>query len=133
MNKLNNRDLDITSSILPVIPTMDVVVFPRMVVPLLVLDERIIAGINKTLEESKLVLLLASSNESLTDHSCVSTEDLYRNGTIASVMRLIKIPDGGIKILVQGLCKAEVIEMSTDDDILYSSFRPILNDESNSE
>lgn len=133
MNKLNNRDLDITSSILPVIPTMDVVVFPRMVVPLLVLDERIIAGINKTLEESKLVLLLASSNESLTDHSCVSTEDLYRNGTIASVMRLIKIPDGGIKILVQGLCKAEVIEMSTDDDILYSSFRPILNDESNEE
>lgn len=51
---------DINPKIVPIIPTMDVVVFPHMIVPLLVVDERIIKGINYSIEESKLVLLMAS-------------------------------------------------------------------------
>src|ERR1700733_2298827 len=92
--------------ILPVIPTMDVVVFPHMIVPLLVLDERIIKGINKAIEqESKMVLLLASNKQSPNFQGAIGTKDLYSVGTVATIMRLIKIPEGGIKILVQGTCR----------------------------
>jgi len=104
--------------ILPVIPTMDVVVFPHMIVPLLVMDEKIIKGVNQSLQESKMVLLLAAKNNNLDNHGAIGTQDLYQVGTIASIMRLIKIPEGGIKILVQGVCKANAKEVVTDEDML---------------
>jgi ATP-dependent Lon protease len=108
--------------ILPVIPTMDVVVFPHMIVPLLVLDERIIKGINKALEdESKTVLLLASRKQSAEHQGAIGTKDLYTTGTIASIMRLIKIPEGGIKILVQGICKATADTIMAEEDILSAA------------
>lgn len=110
----------------PVVPTMDIVVFPRMIVPLLVLDERIISGIDRALEhESKMVLLLASRKESSTHQGAIGTKDLYETGTIATIMRLIKIPEGGIKILVQGVCKATVTEITTDGEILTAQIDPI--------
>jgi len=103
--------------ILPVIPTMDVVVFPHTIVPLLVLDEKIIKGINHSLEKSKLVLLLAAKKQ-LDSQGAIGTNDLYQIGTIASIMRLIKIPEGGIKILVQGVSRAQATEIITNQDTL---------------
>ncbi len=105
--------------ILPVIPTMDVVVFPHMIVPLLVLDEKIITGIHSVLETSKKVLLLAAKT-SVDHHSAIGTNDLHQIGTIATVMRLIKIPEGGVKILVQGICKGKVLEIITQEDRLHA-------------
>ncbi|HVW98963.1 MAG TPA: LON peptidase substrate-binding domain-containing protein, partial [Candidatus Babeliaceae bacterium] len=105
--------------VLPIVPTMDVVVFPNMIVPLLVLDERIIKGINKALQqESKLVLLLASKKQSHSHPGAIGTKDLYKVGTVASIMRLIKLPEGGVKILVQGLFKAQIDSISAEEDIL---------------
>lgn len=101
--------------ILPVIPTMDVVVFPNMLVPLLVLDERIINGINQSLQASKMVFLLATKKQ-VQNHESIGTKDLYSIGTVATIMRVIKIPEGGIKILIQGLCKAEVTELIAKED-----------------
>lgn len=107
--------------ILPVIPTMDVVVFPQMIVPLLVVDEKIIRGIEQTLQSSKQALLLAARNH-VDDQGAIGTNDLYRIGTLASIMRLIKLPEGGIKVLVQGLFKVIVHELMTDDDLLRGQF-----------
>ena len=90
---------------LHVIPTMDVVVFPHMLVPLLILDERIIKGVRAALDSSKTVLLLAAKKQS-DSQTTIGTEDLYPIGTMASIMRLINIPEGGVKVLVQGLCKS---------------------------
>jgi ATP-dependent Lon protease len=105
--------------ILPIIPTMDVVVFPHAIVPLLVLDERIIKGIERALEsESKIVLLLTSKKQSTTHFGAIGTKDLYDIGTVASVMRVIKVPEGGVKILVQGIAKAKVEKIVTTNDIL---------------
>lgn len=110
---------------LPVVPTMDIVVFPRMIVPLLVLDERIIKGIDRALEhESKMILLLASRKESSTHSGAIGTKDLYGIGTVATIMRLIKIPEGGIKVLVQGICKAEVVDITADSEILTAQTTP---------
>ena len=104
-------------SILPVIPTMDVVVFPHMVVPLLVLDEQIIKGIEETVNSSKKVLLLATKQQSGTQGP-IGITDLHTVGTIANIMRVMKIPDGGIKVLVQGLVRATVDEILADEGIL---------------
>lgn len=112
---------------IPVIPTMDVVVFPNMIVPLLVLDEKIIKGINTVLEQdTKTVLLLASKKQSPAFHGTIGTKDLYSYGTVATIMRLIKIPDGGIKILVQGLHKARVEALHTDNDLLTAQITPLM-------
>lgn len=104
---------------LPIIPTMDVVVFPNMIVPLLVLDEKIMNGITSAVEsENKMVLLVASKKQATSLQGTIGTKDLYTFGTIASIMRIIKIPDGGIKILVQGIGKARVESMHTDNEML---------------
>jgi ATP-dependent protease La len=126
MKKVTKERLDIMPEILPVIPTMDVVVFPRMIVPLLVLDERIIKGIQQSLDEgSKLVFLLASRKQSHNHQGAIGTKDLYDVGTVASVMRLIKIPEGGIKILVQGLHKGFVQNLLADEDVLNATIQKI--------
>ncbi|TET06467.1 endopeptidase La [Candidatus Dependentiae bacterium] len=110
--------------ILPVIPTMDIVVFPHMLVPLLVLDERIINGINQTLEGSKMVLLLAAKTQT-ENHQTIGTKDLYSVGTIASIMRMIKIPEGGLKILIQGLSKANATELIATEECLMANIEAI--------
>jgi len=113
---------------LPVIPTMDVVVFPHVIVPLLVLDERIIKGINQSLDGSKMVLLLAAKKPDQDYNGAIGTKDLYVTGTIASIMRVIKIPEGGVKVLVQGVCKASVNEIITDENMLHATIDTIYSD-----
>ncbi len=116
---LNNSNYETIPEILPVIPTMDVVVFPHMIVPLLVMDDKIIKGINKALQSSKMVLLLAAKNQ-VDNQGAIGTADLYQTGTVASIMRLIKIPEGGIKILVQGISKAYAHEVIAEEEILHA-------------
>ena len=109
---------------LHVIPTMDVVVFPHMLVPLLILDERIIKGVRAALDSSKTVLLLAAKKQS-DSQTTIGTEDLYPIGTVASIMRLINIPEGGVKVLVQGLAKARVHELLANEDGIQASVERI--------
>lgn len=134
MKTLLNKDThEAIPEIVPVIPTLDVVVFPHMIVPLMVLDEKIIKGINNSLQESKLVLLLAAKKH-IDGSQAIGTKDLHEVGTIASVMRLIKIPEGGVKILVQGLCKVRATSLSTENETLYAHIAPMeYNTDSNNE
>ncbi len=128
---VNQKKVDLTVEILSVIPTMDVVVFPQIIVPLLVLDEKIINGINKAIEEKKMVFLLAAKN-GVDPQGSISTSDLHTFGTIATVMRLIKLPEGGIKILVQGVSKGQTIDILTNDNILQAKVCRISQEESDS-
>ena len=112
-------EISVEQALIPVIPTMDVVVFPHMIVPLLVLDEKIINGINKALQDTKLVLLLAA-RKNAGSYDAIGTQDLYRVGTIASIMRIIEIPEGGVKILVQGMYKAYAKDLLAQDDQLVA-------------
>lgn len=127
---VNQKKVNISPEILPVIPTMDVVVFPQIIVPLLVLDEKIMSGINRAIEEKKMVFLLAAKN-GVDPQGSISTDDLYSVGTVASVMRLIKMPEGGIKILVQGVCKARVLDIMTNENILQAKIQKVEVEESN--
>jgi ATP-dependent Lon protease len=121
------RDMITSGSLpklLPVIPTIDVVVFPNIIVPLLVLDEKIINGITQSLDQSKMAILLAAKN-TLDTNGAIGTDDLYNVGTVASIMRIIKIPEGGLKILVQGVCKARATQISTHNETLMAEVEAI--------
>jgi len=102
-----------------------VVVFPNMVVPLLVMDEKIIDGVNEALEGSKKVILLVAKPQEDGYQGPIGTEDLYKIGTVANVMRTMKLPDGGLKVLVQGIVKASVEEILNDENILKVKIKPI--------
>jgi ATP-dependent Lon protease len=88
---------------LPLIPVRDVVVFPYMVLPLFIAREKSIKSLEGALSKDRLVFLVAQKNLSEEDPS---PKDLHRIGTVALVMRMLKLPDGKIKVLVQGLSKA---------------------------
>ncbi len=128
MKTIEKSMQEVIPDIIPVVPTMDVVVFPSMIVPLLVLDERIIKGIDTALGDNKMVLLVASTKQSKDHQGAIGTKDLYNVGTVASIMRLIRVPEGGVKILVQGILKADVKELFADNDILTAKVAPILMD-----
>ncbi|MBU1007646.1 endopeptidase La [Candidatus Dependentiae bacterium] len=111
--------------ILPVIPTIDVLVFPNMVVPLLVLDEKIINGIREALDGNKMVLLLAAKSQEDGYQGPIGVQDLYSIGTVATIMRAMDLPDGGIKVLTQGVVRARVGEIYPDQDILRATVSSI--------
>ena len=118
--EIGNKGLEKIPKSLPVIPTIDVVVFPHMIVPLLVIDDRIIKGIESAAENNKLIFLVASKNQTENQSGAISTTDLYDIGTIATIMRIVQLPEGGLKILVQGVAKARATEISAEDQILIA-------------
>ena len=111
------------SDALSLIPTVDIVVFPQMVVPLLVMDQRIIDGVNKALEGSKEILLVAVRGSSDNTQKKIESEDLYEVGTIGKIMRVMNIPEGGMKILAQGLRRVSIEKIYSEDDSISAVVR----------
>ncbi len=91
--------------LLPVLPIRDIVIFPFMIVPLNVAREKSIRAVDQALTEQRLILLLFQKSVEQDDPK---PEDLFQVGTVATIMRLLKLPDGRVKILVQGLARARV-------------------------
>ena len=85
---------------LPLIPLRDVVVYPEMVIPLFVGREKSVAAIEASVEHTNKQLLLVAQHESQTNEP--SQNDLNLIGTLANVLQLLKLPDGTLKILVEG-------------------------------
>ena len=100
-----NKEIEIPDS-LPVLPVRDIVVFPYMILPLFVGREISIKAIEHSLSGNKMVLLLTQKDLNIENPT---PEDLYSVGTVALVMRMLKLPDGRVKILVQGLSKARAL------------------------
>jgi len=93
---------------LPLLPVRDVVVFPYMILPLFITREKSIKSLEEALAKDRLIFLVSQKNLS-EDEPAI--KDLYRVGTVALVMKMLKLPDGKIKILIQGLSKATLKEM----------------------
>ncbi len=89
----------------PVLPVRDIVVFPYMIIPLFVGREISIKAIEQALAESRMILLLTQKDLNIENPA---SSDLYETGTVGMIMRMLKLPDGRVKILVQGLAKAKV-------------------------
>lgn len=110
---MSNKDKSSDKSmILPVLPLRDVVVYPYMVIPLFVGRETSIRALEGAMTENKKVLLIAQKN---TAEEKPSVTDLYEIGTIANILQLLKLPDGTIKVLVEGGQRAKVEEILEGD------------------
>ena len=102
------KELFTLPDILPLLPVKDIVVFPYMVLPLFITREKSIKSFEAALSKDRLLFLAAQKNLSEDEPL---PEDLYQVGTVALVMRMLKLPDEKIKILVQGLSKASLKEV----------------------
>src|SRR5687768_15370509 len=100
------RDLP---SRLPILPLINTVVFPRMTVPLLVDATASVAALKAAEKAGPLILLVAQKDESLRE---VNPDDLFTVGTIAQVVQSIRVPDGGMQVVVQGMTRAKVLGIS---------------------
>ena len=111
---------------LPLLPLRDVVVYPHMVLPLFVGRERSIEALEQAMSGSKQVLLVAQ-REAGDDNPGV--DDLYQVGTISTILQLLKLPDGTIKVLVEGGERAVVEAIDSGDDFSLATVRQLECDE----
>jgi ATP-dependent Lon protease len=93
------------SAIFPVLPLRDIVVFPHMIVPLFVGREKSIHALEEVMKDDKQILLVAQKNAAQDDPG---RDDIYRVGTVSSVLQLLKLPDGTVKVLVEGQARARI-------------------------
>ena len=104
---------------LPVLPLRDVVVFPHMVIPLFVGRARSIKALEAAMASGKNILLVAQKDAT---QDSPTPDDIYRVGTVASILQLLKMPDGTVKVLVEGEQRATVIRFTHDHKDEKASF-----------
>ena len=107
---------------LPVLPLRDVVVFPIMVIPLFVGREKSIRALDQAMEGDKRILLVAQKSPETDDPGAA---DLYTIGTLANVLQLLKLPDGTIKVLVEGVSRVRVDGIHARDGAVYGHAEPL--------
>ncbi|GAB4284632.1 MAG: endopeptidase La [Roseovarius sp.] len=98
---------DVSSQSHPVLPLRDIVVFPHMIVPLFVGREKSVRALEEVMSEDKQILL-ASQIDAREDDP--DTDDIYRTGVLANVLQLLKLPDGTVKVLVEGAQRVRIVE-----------------------
>src|SRR5277367_6671558 len=92
--------------LMAVLPLRDIVVFPHMIVPLFVGREKSVRALEAVMKEDKQILLVAQKNASQDDPS---VEDIFRVGTVSTILQLLKLPDGTVKVLVEGGRRAKIV------------------------
>ncbi|WP_182336409.1 endopeptidase La [Stenotrophomonas acidaminiphila] len=112
---------------LPVLPLRDVVVFPHMVIPLFVGRDKSMQALERAMEADKRILLVAQKSAETDDPAAA---DLYTVGTLAQVLQLLKLPDGTIKVLVEGLARVAVDRIREQDGALQGAGTELESDES---
>ena len=120
MKKSNSDDL-----IFPVLPLRDVIVFPNMVIPLFVGREKSIESLEAAMDANKQIMLVAQKSADLDDPK---DADVYRYGTLATILQLLKLPDGTIKVLVEGASRAEIVGEIYGDTYLEARVKIIDED-----
>ena len=103
---------------IPVLPLRDIVVFPHMVVPLFVGRDKSVKALEKVMAGDKRIMLITQKSASVDDPK---KDDLFDFGTIANVLQLLKLPDGTVKVLVEGLQRASINMFTDNEDYLISN------------
>ena len=111
------------STVFPVLPLRDIVVFPHMIVPLFVGREKSINALEDVMREDKKILLVAQKNAGDDDPG---VDDIYRIGTIAAVLQLLKLPDGTVKVLGEGAARARIEELTDNGRFFEARAVPIV-------
>ncbi len=114
---------------LPLLPLRDVVVYPHMVIPLFVGRSKSIAALERAMSEDKQILLVAQKHASVDEPDI---DDLYSFATIASVLQLLKLPDGTVKVLVEGRQRAKVSAIHEDEGFFMAEIDLVAKDDDDS-
>ncbi len=109
---------------LPLLPLRDIVVFPGMVVPLFVGREKSVAALEAAMSGDKDIFLLAQLDPGCDDPV---GDDLYDMGVVATVLQLLKLPDGTVRVLVEGKERARLTELEEGDELLMAEIEPVEN------
>ena len=99
--------------VVPVLPLRDVVVYPHMVIPLFVGREKSIRALEAAMDDDKKILLVAQKSAEVDDPQ---VEDIHEIGTLSTILQLLKLPDGTVKVLVEGAERASITEFKTTDE-----------------
>lgn len=116
--------ISMTDGVYPVLPLRDIVLFPHVVVPLFVGRDKSIAALENAITFNKPIMLLSQTDAQMdTPH----TGDLYKVGTLATILQMIKLPDGTVKILVEGKKRAKVKDW-TQNELFFEAYIEIMTD-----
>jgi ATP-dependent Lon protease len=114
--------MDEERTVIPVLPLRDVVVYPHMVIPLFVGREKSINALEAAMEEDKQILLVAQKKAAQDEPEM---EDIYRVGTVSSILQLLKLPDGTVKVLVEGLDRAQIVDFTDNEEFFSANITPV--------
>ena len=115
-----------TESEIPVLPLRDMVVFPHGVHPLFVGTESSIRALDEAMSLDKVIFLVAKKDA---EKQITKENDLYQFGTVARILQLLKLPDGTVKILVEGQSRARVEKYALSEDFIQASLSVVDDDE----
>ncbi len=111
-----------TGDLLPVLPLRDIVVFPHMIVPLFVGREKSVRALEAVMKDDKQILLVAQKNAAQDDPG---SDDIYRVGTVSTILQLLKLPDGTVKVLVEGGKRARITGFKETDSYFEAFVEPM--------
>ena len=123
MNK-NKDGLPDIPKILPVIPVREIVIFPLMIVPLVVSREKSVKAVDQALAQQRMILLL-TQKEGLNEDP--KAADIYHTGTVALVVKMLKLPDGKMRVLAQGIARANVEKLLSTEPFFQAQIN-LIND-----
>jgi ATP-dependent Lon protease len=110
------------AEVLAVLPLRDIVVFPHMIVPLFVGREKSVRALEAVTKDDRQILLVAQKNASQDDPT---PDDIYRAGTISTILQLLKLPDGTVKVLVEGQRRARITDFRETDSHFEAAVEPM--------
>lgn len=118
--------IDEQLSVIPVLPLRDVVVYPHMVIPLFVGRDKSIKALESAMENDKQIMLVAQKSATQDDPQ---VDDMYRIGTLSSILQLLKLPDGTVKVLVEGAERARILHFLGKDEYFKAQITPLKSEE----
>jgi ATP-dependent Lon protease len=122
----DDLELSTENSMLPLLPLRDVVVFPHMVIPLFVGRPKSIKALETAMEAGKSILLVAQKSAAKDEPDA---GDLYDIGCVSNILQMLKLPDGTVKVLVEGMQRAQIDRVEDRKDLFVASVTPIVSNE----
>jgi ATP-dependent Lon protease len=121
----DHNDLNPRATEVPVLPLRDVVVYPHMVIPLFVGREKSIKALDAAMQDNKQILLVAQKSADIDEPT---VDDVHEIGTMATILQLLKLPDGTIKVLVEGVQRAAIKDLRDGDEFFVAGYTLLENE-----
>ncbi len=106
----------------PLLPLRDIVVFPSMVIPLFVGRDKSITALNEVMKSDKKIILVTQKNSEVDDPK---KNDVFSYGCESNILQLLKLPDGTVKVLVEGIKRVKIIEFKDDEKFITCTYEPL--------